>query len=136
MPHYEVIYENGTSSIAEYENDEEALTATKAHHERAKAGKPAIESAPEVPASRVVKVLKYDKHPGTYGQEQIVSVDVAKMQLEEAIKATAKDGVVSPHEVYSHMVEQNYPLHKDPEAHGSKYKMQEETELSLPWSEG
>jgi hypothetical protein len=39
MPFYEVIFETGNHSLAQYENDEEAQSALKAHHERATQGR-------------------------------------------------------------------------------------------------
>lgn len=63
--YYEVIYEDGSHSVASYENDEEALSAVQEHHDRAKDGGAAQEGSSR-PAARVAKVFAYDEHPGTY----------------------------------------------------------------------
>lgn len=75
---YEVIYEDGTHSIASYDNDEEMLRAVKEHHRRAMSGEPALPAEQsairsdvtdagnplfEIPATRVKKVLRYAEHP-------------------------------------------------------------------------
>lgn len=75
---YEVIYEDGSHSVASYDSDEEMLRAVKEHHRRAMSGEPALPAGQsaarsdvtdagnpffEVPATRVKKVLRYDEHP-------------------------------------------------------------------------
>lgn len=61
MPFYEVIYETGAYSVAEYADEKEALGALKSHHTRATNGE--VGGPPGHPAERIVKVFVYDQHP-------------------------------------------------------------------------
>lgn len=72
--YYEVIYEDGSHSVACYDDDEEALAAVEAHHARAVAGESAMEGV-DRPAGRVVKLFAYDEHPADYRGD----IDVSKL---------------------------------------------------------
>jgi len=64
MPYYEILYETGAHSVADYADDEEMFAAVGAHHARALAGEKGLDVPGGHNAERVVKVLKYDGHPG------------------------------------------------------------------------
>jgi hypothetical protein len=134
MPHYETIFEDGSYSIASYKNDEEALQAITAHHERATKGEPALLSDPEgrVKATRIVKVLKYDEPPGDLLEAQVLPEDQVKKELETAISDSTKDGVTDLRELAARIRDLSNPLVVS-EPHESNYKAKETEELSLPW---
>ena len=89
MPYYEIVYETGNHSIAEYADDEEASNALQAHHDKAKTGQSAtpesqtrtdLGDAPVAgptswPAERIAKVYKYDKHPADLGSDNKVNAE-------------------------------------------------------------
>lgn len=134
MPYYEVIYETGAHSVADYADDAEALTATQAHNDRATRGERRLSDDPNSsPAERVVRVLKYDKHPGDYGANQSMSADVAKNALADVLTASTVDGVVDLNAVQNAIREMSSPLAVKENPHDSQFKMQETEELELPW---
>src|ERR1051325_6375458 len=121
MPFYELITEPGSHSVAYYENDDEAVQAVKAHHQRAingEAGGPTGHSA-----ERIVKVLKYEKHPAEFGAEQLVPISQAQTLLEES----ARNGLVDVNKVHAALRSQIDALVNDPNKgkHESDYVMQE-----------
>jgi hypothetical protein len=92
MATYEIIWESGEHSLASYDSDEEMISAVKAQHERAKNGEPGGPAG--TPASRVAKVLKYDKDPADV--EDTLSADVAKAELGGMVdEAADENGVVN-----------------------------------------
>ncbi len=136
MAFYEVLFETGSSSIASYATDEEALSANQVHHDRARNGMP---GGPDTHiAERVVGILKYDKHPATLGEDQAFSADVALKTTTELIKQyTDENGVVSKTELAAAILrtsDAGIPL--DERRSGeSIYKMKEKGSLDLPWGE-
>lgn len=91
MAVYEIIWESGEHSLASYDSDDEMLSAVAEQHERAKNGLPAGPAGN--PATRVVKVLKYDKDPADV--EDSLSADVAKAELDAMVDEVAdENGVV------------------------------------------
>lgn len=128
--HYEIIFEDGSNSVAGYESDEEALEAITAAHVRAVAGGRSLESEPNSPpASRVVKVLKYEEHPGSLYEDQVLPVEV----LREVFDAAVGDSeTVSVPEVAAAIRNATNPQ-QDSEPHESNFKMEEEGELEGPW---
>jgi hypothetical protein len=141
--YYEIIYENGEHSIAQYDNDEEALSAINAHVERAMTGVPGTPQSSlrndltEMPANlnatwaaqRVVKVLKYDDHPADYSETaNNLTADVAKKQLADLIDEVSVDGVVNMQELAVAVSTSTSPR-VDSKPHESNYKMQETGEL-------
>lgn len=94
MPHYEVIYEDGTMSVANYADDEEASRALTAANDRAKSGQRSVASDPNSPAAtRIKRVFVYDEPPGDYNPEGMLSADVAKEEVTAALKAATEKGV-------------------------------------------
>lgn len=141
--YYEVIYESGAHSVAEYADDDEALSAINAHVERAKAGEPAtassttrtdVEPGPTTtwPAERVVKVLVYDRHPDDYSSDaNNVTADVANKTVADIAKGLAdKNGVVSMQELAVAVAQSTNPR-VDSKPHETNYKMKEVRELEL-----
>src|SRR6476619_1281754 len=94
MPFYEIVYETGNVSVAEYADDAEALEGAGAHDKKAREGG---QAGPQGgPAERVAKIYKYAEHPDNYNTEQTASADVLQKEVSELIKALAdKNGVVS-----------------------------------------
>jgi len=144
LPHAEIIYENGESSLACMDQGEEALVAAvKEHHRRAKNGEPIHNSwGPDerpIVATRIARVLIYeDGHPGR--EVALVSPDVATSTVKDAISAVADAdsevhgpaGMVSLYALADHLlprvlVEKEHP-------HDSEYVAQETRELdSSEW---
>jgi len=89
----EIIYEDGSFSVASVDNQDDLVASLKEHHERAKVGAPIHGSfAPHerpIPATRIVRVLLYDQHPADI--PEVVSADVAKSLATEAVKTVAAD---------------------------------------------
>lgn len=115
MPTYEVIYETGNHSLADYTNDVEALSTLKAHHDRATKGE---EGGPsEHKAERIVKVLVYDSHPVDFVPPVYVASSVEGLPVNEALASLA--------ELASPLV--------NSAPHESNFKMPEVRELELTW---
>lgn len=145
MPYYETIFETGSKSIAFYENDEEAMTAAKAHHERAKTGEPGRgastprtdlgadpqQHVADYPAERVVKLLKYDEHPADLMADQTMSADVAKSEINDALKKSTENGVVNLMQLAAEIRELANPVVADPGRHDSMYKAKEVDTLTI-----
>jgi hypothetical protein len=133
MAFYEVIYEDSTYSVAQYADDDEAVLAVGAHHERAKAGGPALESSPEVgKAVRVVKLFRYERDPGSATEDQALSEDVAKKEVEDALKNSTHDGVTDLRELSARIRDISNPLVVSG-PHESNYKA-DGKEVKLPWA--
>lgn len=127
MPFYEIIYEPGTKSIAEYADDAEAQSALAAHKERALSGQPAtpessVHPDPDAPATvgtwaaeRPIKVFVYDTHPAAY---------------EPPIDTSALMG--TPAEMIVQLREQASPNSTNPGVQDSQYKMEPTKELPVP----
>ena len=143
MAYYEIIYENGEHSIANYDSDEEALSAINEHVRRAKAGESGTPQStprndvPETPAAnatwaaqRVVKVLKYDQHPADYADSaNALSVEVAEKTVAALAKEIADDnGIVNMQELAIAVSNSTSPS-VDSKPHDSNYKMKETGEL-------
>jgi hypothetical protein len=152
LPYYEVIYEDGSHSIAQYDDDDEALSAINAHVERAKQGIPgtAANSTPRVdldiatlpveqqrwPAQRVAKVYVYDEHPADYADHaSTLSADVAKKTVADLVaKLQDSNGVVGVADLANALMATMQPRKPEEElasAHDSTYKMKESRELAL-----
>lgn len=130
MPFYEIIYETGAHGVAYYESDEELSAALKAHNDRAMTGERGGPSGN--PAERIAKVLEYDEHPANLNQDQTLSADVAKKELDAALKAaTNADGVVSIPELAAAIRDISRPI-VDANAvspHDSIFKAKEKKEV-------
>lgn len=131
---YEVIYEDGSHSVAEYLDDAEALAATGAHHERATRGEAALlsDTTGTVKATRIVKVLKYDKPPGQMLSAQVLPIDQLESELPAILKTATDDGVVHLPTVAAMIRDLSNPF-VDSGPHDSNYKAKEVEELSLTW---
>lgn len=136
MPFYEVVFETGSNSVAEYESDEEALSANEAQNTRAKSGLPGGPTGHS--AERVKAILKYDKHPADFGADQAFSADVATKTIADLIKQYSdENGVVSKTELASAILRtSDAVMQLDERKPGeSIYKMKEKSSLDLPWGE-
>lgn len=144
---YEIIYEPGTKSVAEYADDTEAQTALQAHHDRAKNGEPGtpqsairqdIAGTTNVgtwAAERIKKVLVYDEHPGSYQQDYVVSEEDLKGAFDEALKGSAMQGLVHVPTIVEKLFQAASPIAYDAGRHDSQYKMEEARELDLAFLE-
>lgn len=134
MPFYEVVFETGSNSVAEYADDTEALSANQIQHDRARNGMPGGPTGH--PAERVVSILKYDKHPADFGADQAFSADVASKTVSELIKEYTDDnGVVSKTELAAAILRtSDATVNVNDKMPGeSLYKMKEKGSLTLPW---
>jgi len=143
LPFYETIFETGSKSVAFYDDDEEALSAAKAHHERAVKGEPGRGQSTErndlgadaqmhvtdYPAERIVKLLKYDKHPADMMEDMTMSSDVARKEIDNLLKDKA--GVVNVMELAAQVRELANPVVDNAGRHESMFKMKETDELTL-----
>jgi hypothetical protein len=140
MPFYEIIYETGSKSVIQADDDEQALSGVYAHHKRAIAGEPGRgkseprsdlgDQAPQVldyPAEQVVKVIKYDVHPADLNADGTMSRDVLKTELDTLLKDSP--AVVDVQEFAARLRELLSPV-VESERHESMYKM-DGTELTL-----
>lgn len=137
MPFYEVVFETGSNSVAEYADDAEALAANEVQHDRAKSGLPGGPTGHS--AERVVAILKYDKHPAEFGADQAWSADVATKTTAELIKGLAdENGVVSKTELAAAILNTSEAIVRleDRKQGESLYKMKEKASLDLPFAEG
>lgn len=131
---YETIFEDGSHSVANYANDEEALAAATAHHERATKGQPALLSDAEgrVKATRIVKLLAYEAPPGDLLEAQVLPADEVEAQMKELLKAATENGVVHVPTLAARVRDLTNPfINSDP--HDSNYKAKEAREVALPW---
>jgi hypothetical protein len=147
VSYYEVIYETGNSSIISADSDEEALAGLKEHHRRAMSGEtgrgestarsdlspgeqgfnPAVM---DYPAERISRVLKYDDHPATFGEDQTVSKDEFNTALKNYLKDTGD--VINVMEVAAFIRDMTNSQKAELEGvHDSRYKMAETEELDL-----
>ena len=133
MPHYELIFEDGSYSVADYGDDKEALLAVTAHHERATQGGPALLSDPvgQVKAVRIVKLIKYDNPPGELLENQALPEDQVTAELKGLIKSSTKDGVTDLRLLAAEVRNLSNPL-VESGPHESNYKAEGE-EVALPW---
>lgn len=132
MPYYEIIYETGEHSIACYENDDEALDATGEQNRRAALGEKASSTRTDgPPATRIVRVLKYNRHPADYNVDQLLGT----ADVDSAMDSVADNtGIINVPALVSKLRDEVSPL-EESGPHDSNYKMKESTELTLPWIE-
>ena len=132
MPVYEIIWESGEHSLAQYADDDEMKSAVLAHHDRAKNGEPGGPAG--VPAQRAFKVLKYDSDPGEISET--LSADEVKAQLDAAVdEAADENGVL--HLPVLHAIVGNIrsaTVASDP--HDSNYKAEESASFAIEDLEG
>jgi hypothetical protein len=127
---YEIIYEDGSFSVANYESDEEATSAIEATHNRAVNGGRSLESVPNSPAAvRVVKVLKYKEHPGDLYASQELPVAVVKERVAELLKGGKEVNVA---ELTAELRNLTSPMVASG-AHESNFAAEEDSEMEGPW---
>lgn len=131
---YEIIYETGAHSVAEYADDAEAIDAVRSHHSRATSGERATESNEDSgPAERIVAVLKYNDHPATYGESQAFNSSDVTAIVNSAVEQLAVGDMVSVAEVAAAVKDISSPVVSS-EPHESNYKMAEVGQLdSSEW---
>lgn len=134
MPFYEIIYETGENSIAFYDEDAEAVSAVKAHHDRALAGEKfqtrSPQDTPAGPAIRIKRVFKYDRHPADLTEAGIIDTSTATAVIEKV----AQGDLVSVHELTAAIRDELDPM-VESAPHESNYKMTEVAELDpATWS--
>lgn len=123
---YEIIYENGEVSVAEYDSDEAALSAVTEQHDRAKAGG---KNGPQgIPASRIVRVLVYPVHPGSLYEDETLSKDEVEAQLKDVLRDQDVVNVPMLAEVVKSFA---HPMVTPENPHDSRFKMEEDRELEL-----
>lgn len=132
----EIIYETGAKSVAYYETDEEMMAALEAHHTRAKNGEPGREGDNAHPAERIAKVEIYNKHPQDLNEDQTMSAEVMKKELERVVKELTDAGAVSIPEVAAAVRNLSSPqtiVTEDTKPHDSMFKMESEKTLTEGW---
>lgn len=124
--YYELVYENGDSSVMSADSDEEALEGIKASHERAIKGEKSYSGdVNSPPAVRIKRVFAYSEHPNEYAADQIISFSEAK----EALSAHTKDGLTDVQMLVSSLRGLTDPLVNNPAPHESKFQMKPDHEL-------
>ena len=147
MPFYEITFETGRSSIAEYADDREAELAVAAHHARAVNGQPGgpveghpagEEGSPNWSAERISRVRMYDKHPDDLNPDQTLSVEVAEKQLSMLIKGLAdENGVVNVGRLSAEVRGLTHPMVTVKESpFDSNFRMKEKKELDMAFLDG
>jgi hypothetical protein len=144
MPFVEIIFETGNSSIAYYETDKEMQNALAEHHRRAVNGEPGTGESKlraDLPsnetrigswvAERVKKVLTYDEHPATYGEDQLATAADVQEAVAAAIDEHGMNGLVGVHAVAAAVRDMSNPLVAEPGVHDSRYKAKENAEVDL-----
>lgn len=132
MPFYEIAYEDGSRSVAMYEDEAEAKSALTEANDRAKNGQGSLLNAssdePFRAASRVRAVFVYDEHPDDYNMEQTATPKDIKAAVEKA----AIGDMVSVHEVAAAVRDLSSPLipEDEQEAFGSQFRAKESDELT------
>lgn len=123
---YEVIYEDGSSSVMTADSDAEALEGIKEAHKRATSGQRSLQSDPNSPpASRVKRVMVYKTHPNEYNVDQVID----SKEASEAVKALTSSERVSVPELVSTLRGLTNPLIDNAAPHESKFQMKETREL-------
>lgn len=130
MPFYEIAYETGRKSVAEYADDEEALAACKEHDRRARDGQ---QAGPQGgPAERIAKIYKYESHPNDYNLEQTASAEVITKEVGELVKAMKdSNGIVNIDQLALEVRGLSHPMTNPEHAHDSQFKMKEDAVLTL-----
>lgn len=144
MPFAEIIYETGNKSVAYYDTEDEMRSALEAHHLKAINGEPATPQSElrndltpgesrigTWVAERIKKVLLYDEHPATFGEEQLIDVGELKATVDDAIAESEMNGVVHVHTIAAVIRDMSNPLVTNPTAHESQYKAPETSELDM-----
>lgn len=125
---YEIVYEDGTVSVADYPTDEAATSALMEQHNRAKSG--AKNGPQEAPATRIAKVFVYANHPGDYGAGGGLSADEVMASMKELLKGR---DAIDVQQLAVEISALNHPMVRDENAqpHDSKFKQEADKELEL-----
>lgn len=124
---YEIVYETGAHSVAEYATDEEAVDALKAHHERALAGE--VGGPSEHSAERIKCVFVYNQHPADFGASQAMHSDVVRAELDALIGSLEdENGIVAVPDLASAVRDLTNPIVISG-PHESNFKKKEERTL-------
>lgn len=127
---YEITYETGRCSVAQYDSDDEAKSALAEHHKRATegtAGGPLGQ-----PAERIKVVRVYKKHPNEFNPEQTMSADVLKSELGALVDAMADDnGVVNVASLAVEVRALTHPMAAKETSFDSEFRMAEDKVLKL-----
>lgn len=134
MPFYEIAYETGRMSVANYADDDEAKRAIGEHNRRAvngEAGGPIGH-----PAERIAAVYVYeDRHPDEFNADQTMSADVFEKEVLALIKERKdKNGVVSIQDMALETRGLSHPMIADADKKApfeSAYKLKEDRKLAL-----
>lgn len=124
--YYEIIYETGAHSVAQYDSDEEAVSAVKAQQDRAMTGQ--VGGPSGHPAERIVAVLKYNRHPVELGESQAVAATDLTAQFTEIVKKASVGDMVSVPEVAAAVRNLTSPT-VESGPHESNFKMESVGEL-------
>jgi hypothetical protein len=127
--YYEIIYETGEHSIAQYDSDDEAVEALREHHRRALSGERfqtrSPQDAPAGPATRIKRVIKYDRHPADLTESGLIDAD----KIAPIVDMVGVGGQASVHELTAALREELNPTLPESAPHESNYKMKEVGEL-------
>lgn len=129
----EVIFENGTMSVMEVADKDEAMSFAAEHTRRAKAGEKSMLNEPSSPpAVRVVKLLFYDEHPNDYNLADSLTVDELKVALPDLVDSLSdKNGVVPVGVLASEVRGLSHPMIRGVGAHESKFLMAENEDMTI-----
>jgi hypothetical protein len=127
MPVYEIIWESGEHSLANYADDDEMTLAVLAQHDRAKNGEKGGPAG--AVATRAVKVFKYATDPGEISDS--LSADEVKAQLSEAVDALADENGVTYLPDLVGIVANVRSATVQSAPHDSNYKMEAEKEFPI-----
>jgi len=130
VPFYEIEYETGRMSVANYEDDAQAEAAIGEQNRRALVGEP---NGPNGgPAERIKKVYVYSKHPDSYNEGQTMSADVATKEVGDLIESLKdENGVVSITQLAEAVGGLSHPFVISKQPFESSYKMEHDKELDL-----
>jgi hypothetical protein len=135
MPFYEIAYETGRMSVANYADDDEARIALKNHHDRAVKG--AVGGPIGQPAERIANVFVYSHHPNAFNDVQTMSAEVLQKEVSALIKSLADDnGVVQIDVLAVEVRGLSHPMKPRKEAFDSLFKAKETKKLNLAFLEG
>jgi hypothetical protein len=132
MPYYEIVFETGTRSVAQYADDEEMLAAVGAQHNRATSGQSG--GPPGHPAERISRVEKYESHPNDLNPDQVMSADVMKAELDQAVQDSSEEGSVSVPAMVVAVRGLTSPLKDEPGPQDSMFKMESVQTFTEGWT--
>ena len=135
MPFYEILYETGRMSVAQYADDDEAQSALKNHNDRAVSGEPGGPLGQ--PAERIRAVYVYANHPDAFNEDQTMTADVFDKEV-LALSKGRKDanGVVNVADMGAAVAQLSHPFVTERAPFESSYKMKEDKKLNLAFLEG